>query len=269
MTTSFAHDSAHLAATYDRLSNSQFESGKRLVDRLEIAEGAHVLDVGCGTGRLARFLAERVGSPGRVVGIDPLPDRIAIAREHGPGITFEVGQAEDLRAFADQTFDAVTLSSVFHWLSDKPKALGEVRRVLRPGGKLGVTTFPKELVATGTGAEVIASVIGRSPYVEKADFSAIPFANGGHTVTELIAMVLDSGLSLAELHVVERTRTHATGEDVVDFLESSSFGNFLRMVPEDMRPALRADLAAGFEARKGSTGVVMRDWGMVFVAKRG
>ena len=93
MTTSFTHDTGKLAETYDRLSDSQFEGGKRLVERIGIREGSRVLDVGCGTGRLTRFIADKVGGAGKVVGIDPLPERIAVAREHAPGIPFDVGQA--------------------------------------------------------------------------------------------------------------------------------------------------------------------------------
>ena len=125
MTTSLTDDTRQLAETYDRMSDSQLESGKRLVERLGVAAGDRVLDVGCGTGRLARWIAERVGPKGSVVGIDPLPDRVAIARAHGDGITFEVGQAEDLGAFGEGSFDVVCLSAVFHWIEDKPKALRE------------------------------------------------------------------------------------------------------------------------------------------------
>jgi SAM-dependent methyltransferase len=80
MTTSFDHDNPRLAAIYDRLSESQFQSGKRLVERLELRSGNRVLDIGCGTGRLAEWIAEIVGPDGNVVGIDPLPERVA-----GPG----------------------------------------------------------------------------------------------------------------------------------------------------------------------------------------
>jgi hypothetical protein len=82
-------------------------------------------------------------------------------------------------------------------------------------------------------------------------------------------MLQESRLELSELHVVSRTRTHASGDEVLDFLEASSFGNFLRIVPEELRASLRAELAAGFEARRGPSGVVVRDYATVFVAKRG
>ncbi len=268
MTTSLTHDTSHLAETYDRLSDSQLEGGKRLAERLGLKAGDRVLDVGCGTGRLARWMAERVGATGAVIGIDPLAERIAIARAHAAGLTFEVGQAEDLGAFPGESFDAVCMSAVFHWVSDKPKALAETRRVLRRGGRLGVTTLPRELIGAGTVAAVLAPLLGRSPYVERVDLSALAIASRGHTTTELISLVLDSRLELTELFVVARTRSHPTGADVVDFLESSSFGNFLRVVPEELRPSLRADLTASFDERKGPEGIVMRDWGTLFVATR-
>jgi ubiquinone/menaquinone biosynthesis C-methylase UbiE len=266
-TTSLTHDTPRLAEAYDRLSNSQLESGQRLVERLGVTAGDRVLDVGCGTGRLARWIAERVGARGKVVGLDPLPERIAIARANAAGISFEVGKAEELGAFADASFDAVCLSAVFHWVEDKPRALREIRRVLRPGGRMGVTTLPRELMAAGTVAQVFGPIFGRSPYAERADLSAIALSRGP-TVTELMTLVVESGLELAELHVVERRRTHPTGEAVVDFLEASSFGNFLRVVPEELRAPLRADLVAALEARKGAEGIVLRDYGTAFVATR-
>ena len=90
----------------------------------------------------------------------------------------------------------------------------------------------------------------------------------GSTLTELVTMLLEAGLGLLELHLVRRTRIHSTGEDIVDFLESSSFGNFLRLVPEDLRASFRADVAAAFDARKGPEGIPMHDYGTVIVAER-
>jgi ubiquinone/menaquinone biosynthesis C-methylase UbiE len=269
MTTSFEHDSRQLAETYDRLSSDrQLVGGKRIVERLGLEEGARVLDVGCGTGQLARWIAERVGPKGSVVGLDPLAERIDIARSGGGAVRFEVGQAEDLGAFEDASFDAVCMSAVFHWVSDKAKALAEVRRVLRPGGRLGVTTLPHELADAGTIAHVLRSLLQRAPYVGHVDVSSLTFAKRGTTTTDLVTMVHGSGLELVELHIMPRIMTHASGEELVDFLEASAFGNFLRIVTEELRPTLRADLVAAFDALEGPEGIVVRDWAILFIAAR-
>jgi ubiquinone/menaquinone biosynthesis C-methylase UbiE len=268
MTTSFTHDSRHLAETYDRVSDLQFEGGKRLVERLGLKEGARVLDVGCGTGRLAHWIAERVGTKGAVAGIDPLEERIHIARSRGGTVRFEVGQGEDLRAFEDESFDAVCMSSVLHWVADKAKALAEVRRVLRPGGRLGVTTSPQELARAGTVGLVLEPLLARAPYAGRVDISMLTFANRGCTTTDLVSLVLESRLELVELHLMQRTHTHASGEALVDFIEASAFGTFLRPVPEELRPSLRADLIAALDAQRGPEGVSARGWGVLFIATR-
>jgi ubiquinone/menaquinone biosynthesis C-methylase UbiE len=268
--TSFAHDTRHLAEAYDRASDVQLEGGKRLVERLAIEEGARILDVGCGTGRLARWIGERVGSRGSVVGIDPLEERIGIARAHGGAehVRFQVGQAEDLAAFEDASFDAVCMSSVFHWVSDKAKALAEIRRVLRPGGRLGVTTLPHELARAGTFALVLQSLLQREPYTGRVDLSALTFGKRGYTSTDLVLLLLESPLELVELHVTQRVIRHESGEALVGFLETSSFGNFLRGIPEELRAPLRADLVSAFDAQRGDDGVALRGWGLLLVAMR-
>jgi ubiquinone/menaquinone biosynthesis C-methylase UbiE len=266
--TSFSHDSRRLAETYDRVSDVQFEGGRGLVERLGLSDGARVLDVGCGTGRLAHWMAERVGRLGAVTGIDPLEERIQIARSRGGGARFEVGQAEDLGAFPDASFDAVCMSSVLHWVSDKAKALAEARRVLRPGGRLGVTTLPKELSRAGTVGNALETLLARAPYAGRIDRSNFTFATRGCTTTELVSLILESGLELVELQVTSRARTYPSGEAVVDFIEASAFGTFLRPVPEELRPSLRADLVAAFDAVRGADGVAVRGWGVRVVATR-
>jgi ubiquinone/menaquinone biosynthesis C-methylase UbiE len=276
MTTSFAHDNRDLAELYDRISDVQLAGGQRLVERLGVSAGARVLDVGCGTGRLVAWIAECVGPTGMVAGIDPLAERIEIARSRTGGgdgggggvVTFAVGQAEDLGAFADASFDVVCMSSVLHWIDDKARALGEIRRVLRPGGRVGATTLPQELAAAGTLGRVLAPLVARAPYAGRVDFSALTFGGRGCTTTDLVSLIVDRGLELVELHVMQRNRTHASGEAVVDFLAASSFGNFLRSVPDDLRSAFRADLIAALDAEAAPDGVTMRGWGLLVIATR-
>ena len=268
MMTSFTHDSRSLAEAYDRLSDLQFEGGKHLVERLGVKQGARVLDVGCGTGRLAHWIAERVGTKGAVTGIDPLEERIDIARSRGGAVRFELGRAEDLCGFEDASFDVVCMSSVFHWVADKAKALAEVRRVLRPGGRLGVTTSPHELARASTVGLVLEPLLARAPYAGRVDVSMLTFAKRGCTTTDLVSLVLESRLELVELHVMQRSRNHASGEALVDFIEASAFGTFLRPVPEELRASLRADLIAAFDAQRGTEGVAVRGWEVLFIATR-
>jgi ubiquinone/menaquinone biosynthesis C-methylase UbiE len=268
-TTSFAYDSRELAETYDRLSDLQLESGEELVRRMGDLDGARVLDVGCGTGRLARWIAsDVVGPSGRVVGVDPLAERIAIARAHARDVRFEVAQAEDLGGFESGSFDAVCMSSVFHWVMDKPRALAETRRVLRPGGRLGVTTISRELGSAGTLTSALTQLLERAPYAGRVGRSELAPARPGLTVTELVTTVLAAGLELSELHVEPRRWRCASGEELALFLESSSFGNLFRIVPEELRGALRVDLVETFEARKLGGEIVVKDWITFLVATR-
>jgi ubiquinone/menaquinone biosynthesis C-methylase UbiE len=94
-------DNEELARDYERVSAShQFRSGKLLVQELAIAPGERVLDVGCGTGLLAEHIADLVGPSGAVLGVDPLPLRIALAQAKArPNLRFKVADAYDLSSF--------------------------------------------------------------------------------------------------------------------------------------------------------------------------
>jgi ubiquinone/menaquinone biosynthesis C-methylase UbiE len=105
--------------------------------------GLDLLDVGCGPGTITLDLARRL-QPGRVVGIDASSDVVAEANElrdrAGPDAAnaqFVVGDVYDLD-FADASFDVVHAHQVLQHLSDPVRALSALRRVLKPGGTLGV-----------------------------------------------------------------------------------------------------------------------------------
>ena len=91
-----------------------------------------VLDLGCGDGQIARALASTGAS---VVGVDPTTNQIDVAAERAGGPVFAQAGAAVL-PFSDGAFDGVIACLVFEHIDDVDAAIGEVARVLRPGGRL-------------------------------------------------------------------------------------------------------------------------------------
>lgn len=263
-------DSRELAEKYDELSNSQFENGKKLVERLGVANGQSVLDIGAGTGRLGFHVLELIGPRGKYVGIDPLPERIGIAAKNNrfPNAQFLVASAEDLSFIPSDSIDAIYLSAVFHWIPDKKKALEEIRRVLKPGGKVGLTTGARELAHTACFRVVTDSVLSRKPYSEVVDVEDYVTARQGVTSTQLVELLLAADLDVANVEIVARRRRFATGSQIVDFLESSTFGNYLTHVPVELRDQAREDIVAEFENRRTEDGIDFRGYTIFAVAEK-
>ena len=131
------------AASYDRIRpvDQNWWNAFELVVREADLRGRRVLDLGCGTGRLAAPLAEQ--GIARVWGVDASPEMLAVAREKLPaGVGLKQGRAEDL-PFRDGWFDRAVMWLVVH-LVDRPAAFREVARVLVPDGRFAVVSFATE-----------------------------------------------------------------------------------------------------------------------------
>lgn len=102
-----------------------------------VGPGQRVLDVACGTGALTQALCDRVGAGGAVVGLDANAQMLDVARRKGLPVEWREGRAETL-PFGDATFDAVASQFGLMFFEDRRKALREMMRVLRPGGRLAV-----------------------------------------------------------------------------------------------------------------------------------
>jgi SAM-dependent methyltransferase len=117
----------------------------RLVRHARIAAGDRVLDVACGTGVVA-ITAARQGA--RVTGLDLTPELLAVARENarlaGVDVSWHEGDVENL-PFEDGAFDVV-VSQFGHIFAPRPEvAIGQMLRVLKPGGTVAFSTWPPEL----------------------------------------------------------------------------------------------------------------------------
>jgi ubiquinone/menaquinone biosynthesis C-methylase UbiE len=133
-------DFGAVAEVYDEVrpaDGAWHEVFELLVEEAEL-EGARVLDVGCGTGRLVAALSDRGA---KTTGIDPSPEMLAVARRKRPESTFVEGRAEHL-PFASGSFDRVVYALVVHLL-DRAAAFAEAHRVLAGGGTIAVVTFDR------------------------------------------------------------------------------------------------------------------------------
>lgn len=97
-----------------------------------LPRGGRLLDVGCGEGQVARLAAELHDMD--VVGIDPAMSQVSVATERGGGPRYLQGSAADV-PIADASVDAAVACLVFEHIEALDAALGEVARVLRPGGR--------------------------------------------------------------------------------------------------------------------------------------
>lgn len=109
-----------------------------------LPENGRVLDAACGTGIVARLVAERLPGSGRIVGTDLNPAMVAVAEATMPATRHATEWvAADITSlpFADAAFDIVFCQQGLQFFPDKPAALAEIGRVLAPGGRLVLTVW--------------------------------------------------------------------------------------------------------------------------------
>jgi ubiquinone/menaquinone biosynthesis C-methylase UbiE len=121
-------------------------------------ENARVLDLGCGTGQLAaRIHRELPGT--RPVGCDFSHGMLAAAHRRDASVPVAQGDAGRL-PFRDGVFDAVVSTEAYHWFPDPVRALREIRRVLRPGGRLLLAVVNPRFAVTGRVVGLVGRALG-------------------------------------------------------------------------------------------------------------
>ena len=238
---SYDHDSDQLARDYETVSaGRQLLAGKQLVADVAPAPGAHVLDLGCGTGLLAEHIADVVGPTGFVLGLDPLPRRIDLAKKKARGnLAFEVGDAYALEALATAAFDAVVLNAVLHWLPEKAGPMRSFARILKPGGRLGLSTTLKgrrTIVQEEAARLLAAPPFDKYPRKREALSYRV-------SLEEMRKLLEGAGLDATKVDVVHSEQRFASAEEAIGFAEASSFGNFLGHLPRELRGPARMALA--------------------------
>jgi ubiquinone/menaquinone biosynthesis C-methylase UbiE len=168
---------------------------ERVADAAQIQAGDRVLDVACGTGVLARTVAARVSPPGSVIGLDVNQGMLAVAAQKAPHIDWRHGKAEAL-PFDTSSFDAVVSQFGLMFFEDREAAIGEMARVLRPGGRVALAVWDSLDNTPGYAAmvELLHNLFGesaarglRAPYNmgDKAALRAL-FASAGFTDAQVV-----------------------------------------------------------------------------------
>jgi SAM-dependent methyltransferase len=112
-----------------------------LLHAARLVAGERVVDVGCGTGAIARRAAPLIRPRGAVIGVDPNPTSLQMARAvSDPGIGWRLGELTRL-PLPDRMFDAAVCQHTLAITPDRERAVRELRRVLKPGGRIAVGTL--------------------------------------------------------------------------------------------------------------------------------
>lgn len=162
----------------------------------ELREGDVVLDLGSGGGIDVLLSARRVGPTGFAYGVDMTPEMLALARANATkagaaNVEFREGSIEDL-PFADAQIDVIISNCVINLSVDKPAVLREAFRVLRPGGRFGVSDVvaedhlaPADRAERGSYVGCIAGALSRAEYLDL--LAAAGFADASVTFTHEVA----------------------------------------------------------------------------------
>ena len=237
------YDKSDISTVYDQARNLAPGFLERWLDLIardvSPAQGALLVDVGCGTGRFSEPLAERFCA--RVLGVDPSEQMLDVARKKTRSARVEFCRSTaDFLPLAPTTADMVFMSMVFHHLQDAGAAVGECRRILRSGGHVCVRTITRD---------------GDFPHRHFFPVIEVEFPTRSHIAGVFAA----AGFSLVAHEIVTQV-VAATWPEFVSKIALRGYSTVARLSDEDFEAgmtALRSHLPRGGPDREVTEEV---DW---------
>lgn len=259
------------AATYDAASD-HFDAeplgfwerhGRRLVAALALQLGERVLDVGCGTGATALPAAIDVGPQGSVLGIDIAEKMLLCGRQKAvarglENIRFELRDMME-SGLPEAHFDAVVASFAIFFVPDIESQLRELWRMVRPGGRLGITTWGENAF------QPVAAVFGEEIRKVKTD---LPVAiRPWERLTKKAAiqhLFIDSGTTEPAIQLIDDQQPLAQIEDCWTIVMGSGY----RWEVDQLTADQQAETKAKTLARLAAMNVTAVDFGALHVVAR-
>ncbi|MDP8955821.1 MAG: methyltransferase domain-containing protein [Actinomycetota bacterium] len=211
-----------------------------LVELARVRAGARVLDVGTGTGVVARDAAAHAGDSGVVVGVDASIGMLRRARGDGGGPLYVTATAIDL-PFPDEAFSHVLASFVLSHFARYETALFDMVRVLQPGGQLGVAAWGAGEDEFSRAWQELAEQYAGRELLRDARKRAMPWAELFEDPNRLKSALYDAGLRDVQVEHREY-RFQETAGEYLEARETGAVGRFLRQM-------LGERLWATFQAR--------------------
>lgn len=209
-----------------------------LVDAAEVTAGDRVLDVACGTGIVARTAAERTGPAGRVVGLDLNEAMLTVARRVRPDLDWRQGDAASL-PFPEDSFDVALCQSGLMFVPDEAAAVGEMARVVRPGGRVAAQVWSS--LDRQTAIQPLAGAVARHAGPDAVGLVSTYFRLGDREqFTDQFTRV---GLRVTDVHALPVTvRAPSVDDYITTEVESTPL---IDRISEDVYRRIREEARAG------------------------
>lgn len=226
-----------------------------LLRAADLQPGERVLDVGCGTGLIARRAAETVGKDGSVTGVDLSPEMIEYAtslpRPEGAPTDWRQGDATAL-PFPDGEFDVVLSQLALMFVEDRSAAIGEMHRVLTHGGRVVISTAGP---ITPT-FELMEQAIVEHISTDLAGFVRMVFSM--HDTGAHVTLLRDAGFDAVESHIYTvELDLPSPAEFLWQYINLTPMRPFVANAPEAAQRAMEAQVTETWQpyVRDGRTPV--------------
>ncbi len=239
-----------------------------LIELASLGPEERVLDVACGTGIVARRAAWRVGTDGKVVGLDINEGMLEVAHKASsdirPPIEWRKGDATDM-PLPDGAFDVVFCQQGLQFFPDRPAALGEMHRVLVPNGRLALSVLRS--TEHNPGYRLLAEALERHVGVDAGSMMRSPFSS--LNTDELRDLITGSGFRDVKIFLGIGPVRYPSAEDLVRWEGASSpLAGPIGALTDEVRATLIRDVGEALRSYTDDDGIVFPAETYLAIARR-